>query len=341
MPLTLLPASAAAFAPRTAPTVVLPTRVERWLTDTLKRINRVKRPLNSAPQHQRCLVETLAGTNAIWSLAAFIIPKAPEAQLVKDHNPLVEALSNCKMVQVEAYVVHIDLVSQHEVAFKLTAPTIATLVDYYKNIYLVDCAASTWDWPEKEAQLKKLQEDFVQAVNSYVFRTDERALEGMEDEGAGELLEGRSDKVKNDIVNLFHQLLPPPPRVVEMIGPVPFVTMPSGTVQQWWPAAAQQMVPAGDWQQMLGSSPTPMSPDSMAWSPVGQQESHLASPASSYSQPYSTPTQYCSPPTSMTTLPTIPYAGAYIQHCGVSVAPDYANNGWAFSNMTPQYPIQI
>ncbi|TKA28066.1 hypothetical protein B0A49_13971, partial [Cryomyces minteri] len=51
MPIQLLPASAAAFAPRSAPTVVLSSKVEPWLTQTLKRINRVKRPLNSVPQH--------------------------------------------------------------------------------------------------------------------------------------------------------------------------------------------------------------------------------------------------------------------------------------------------
>ncbi|KAG9977152.1 hypothetical protein KCU78_g22370, partial [Aureobasidium melanogenum] len=59
MPLQLLPASAAAFAPRSAPTIVLGSRVETWLTQTLKRISRVKRPLNSVPQHYRFLTETL------------------------------------------------------------------------------------------------------------------------------------------------------------------------------------------------------------------------------------------------------------------------------------------
>lgn len=42
---TFLPASAMTFAPRSSPTIVLSSRVEPWLTHTLKRINRVKRPM--------------------------------------------------------------------------------------------------------------------------------------------------------------------------------------------------------------------------------------------------------------------------------------------------------
>jgi hypothetical protein len=346
MPPTLLPASAAAFAPRTAPTVVLPTRAEQWLKDTLKGISRVnRRPLNSAPQISRYLAETLAGTAAAWLLAAFIIPKAPASQLLQDENPMVAALANGKMVHIEAYIVHIDMVSQHEVAFKLAPTTIATLIDYYKNIYLVDCAATSWDWPEKAAQLRKLQEDFVQAINSYVFRTDEHVLEGiLDDYGAGELLEGRSDKVKTDIVNLFHQLVAPQqPPMAEMIGPVSFMTTPSSSAQQWWPAPNQMLAPGQGWQQqqMLGSSPSPMSPGSIGWSPADHRRSHAASPASSYSQSYSTPTQYCSPPTSMSTLQLMPQLGPYVQQCGIAMTPDYANCGWSFSDMMPQYTIQI
>ena len=90
----LLPASAQAFAPRSAPNIVLNTKVEPWLTQTLKRINKVKRPLNSVPQHMRCLTETLGGESAIWSLAALMLPKAADTELRKDSNPLMEALHN-------------------------------------------------------------------------------------------------------------------------------------------------------------------------------------------------------------------------------------------------------
>jgi len=88
MPVQLLPASAAAFAPRASSVnVVLGSKVEPWLTQTLKRINRTKRPLNSVCQHQRCLTETLS-PHAIWTLASLMLPKAPDSELRKDSNPL-------------------------------------------------------------------------------------------------------------------------------------------------------------------------------------------------------------------------------------------------------------
>src|SRR5277367_100636 len=110
MPTTLLPASAAAFAPRASTcNIVLNSKVEPWLTATLKRINKIKRPLNSVPQHYRCLTETLAGSGAIWTLCSMMLPKKPDADLVKDPNPLVEAMFNYQLLHIEAYVVHVDM----------------------------------------------------------------------------------------------------------------------------------------------------------------------------------------------------------------------------------------
>ena len=131
MPLQLLPASAQAFAPRSAPNIVLNTKVESWLTQTLKRINKIKRPLNSVPQHFRCLTETLSGERAIWTLCSIMLPKAPDAELTKDANPLVEALFNYQVLHIEAYIVHVDMVSQHEVAFKLTQDSIDSLIELF------------------------------------------------------------------------------------------------------------------------------------------------------------------------------------------------------------------
>ncbi|KAL2043070.1 hypothetical protein N7G274_004130 [Stereocaulon virgatum] len=233
MPAQLLPASAAAFATRSAPNIVLNTKVDPWLTATLKRINRIKRPLNSVPQHFRCLTETLSSPSAIWTLCSLLLPKAPDSELVKNDNPLIEAVFNYKMVAIEAYIVHVDMVSQNEVAFKLTPETIEALVEYHKEVHSKDTSASTWHWSEKEVQLKKLQEDFVQAANKYVYRTSAMALEGLEEDGAGELLCGRAEEVKTAIMGLFLPLLPPPPRHVDVVRPTP--VLPSSTgAEHWW-----------------------------------------------------------------------------------------------------------
>jgi hypothetical protein len=291
MPTILLPASAAAFAPRSTCNVVLNTKAEPWLTATLKRTNKIKRPLNSVMQHTRCLTETLSSPNAIWSLCSLLVSKAPESELRTDSDPLVEALANYQWLHIEAYVVHVDMVSQNEVAFKLTPDTIDSLVEYHKEIFSVDTAAKTWTWSEKEQQLKKLQEEFRQAVNKFVYRTSALALEGMEEDGAGELLCGRSDEVRTAIMGLYVPLLPPPPKIVDVIRPTPLLPSSTGT-EQWWPSQhlhAIQPTPVEAWK-IVPSSPSPVSScdsNQNIWTGVGLHEIQLPSPTPSFSQPYS------------------------------------------------------
>ncbi|EMD00368.1 hypothetical protein BAUCODRAFT_161508 [Baudoinia panamericana UAMH 10762] len=352
MPLQLLPASAQAFAPRSAPNIVLNTKVEPWLTQTLKRINKIKRPLNSVPQHFRCLTETLGGANAIWTLASLMLPKAPESELTKDSNPLMEAIHNYQMIHLEAYVVHVDMVSQHEVAFKLTTDTIEALVDYHKDIYSVDASASTWTWPEKETQVKKLQEDFMQAANKFVFRTGVRALEGLEEDGAGELLEGRSEDVKNAITNLFMPLLPPPPRIVDVIAPAPMLHVPHTTLAgNWWPQphslAPPHPAPVDSWK-VLPSTPSPTATScsdnqsSGFWQDMSFNPVQLPSPTPSYSQPVYTSApsqQFYSSPECFTTMPA-PLPSMLQTHCGIDYGMGmggFNDFGWTQTTFSPQY----
>ncbi|KAL9027954.1 MAG: hypothetical protein Q9196_003605 [Gyalolechia fulgens] len=307
MPPILLPASAAAFAPRSAPNIVLNSKVDRWLTDTLKRVSKVKRPLNSVSQHHRFLTETLSSPLALWTLCSLMLPKAPESELRKDDNPLVEALFNYQMVTIEAYVVHVDMVSQNEVAFKLTPETIEALVDYHKDIHSVDTAAATWNWSEKEVQLKKLQEDFVQAANRFVYRTNSKALEGMEEDGAGELLCGRSEEVRSAIMGLFLPLLPPPPRVVDVVRPTPLLPSSTGADPWWQPSMPQSQNSSMDSWRVVSSSPNATSGDSASsmWASMSMEEMQIPSPSSSFSETYTTecdsPPQYYKTP--MTTAP--------------------------------------
>ncbi|KAI5816798.1 hypothetical protein BZA77DRAFT_280284 [Pyronema omphalodes] len=233
MPALLLPDTAAPFAPRSSPTVVLPTKVDPWLTSTLKRVNRIKRSLNSVPQHLKCLTDTLSLPSAIWHLCTIMTPKAPSSQLANHANPLTESLTTYAPLHITAYVVHVDLVLSHEVAFKLSKDTIEDLVEYHKDIYLHDQRDQTWPWTEKEAAVKKLHENFVQQVNKFIYRTNANALEGLEDDGAGELLDGRAEEVKQQVLGLFCPLLPPPPRVVNVVRP-PSQVLPSNATGSWW-----------------------------------------------------------------------------------------------------------
>lgn len=345
MPTVLLPSSAAAFAPRSSPNVVLNTKVAPWLTATLKRVNRVKRPLNNVTQHTRCLTETLSSTNAIWTLCSMMFTKAPESELRKDENPLIEGLFNYQMIHVEAYVVHVDMVSRNEVAFKLTPETIEALVDFHKDIYSVDAAANTWDWSGKQAQLKKLQEEFVQAANKFVYRADAEALEGLEEDGAGELLCGRSEDAQAAISGLFVPLLPPPPRVVDVLRPVPLLPSSTGP-ETWWHHNAP--LPSSHFEswKVLPPSPYPTSTGDInpnLWASIGFGDAHsqLPSPTPSYSQPYTTaPYQtYDSMAATSAAIASLPLPSMLVQPC--STAANMAGFG-SWENFAPmQYGTAI
>jgi hypothetical protein len=252
-----------------------------------------------------------------------MVPKAPDSELRKDSNPLVEALFNYQLIHIEAYVVHVDMVSQHEVAFKLTPETIEALIEYHKDIYSVDVSASTWEWAEKEQQLKKLQDGFVQAVNRYVFRTGVKALEGLEEDGAGELLEGRGEDVKSAIMGLFLPLLPPPPRIVDVVRPAPLLPSSPGSANWWVPTQHYQShsAPVDQWR-VVPSTPSPTiatcgETGQTFWSTMGTmgfEAIQLPSPTPSYSQPYNSTSPYAqstspyAPSTSPYAQSTSPYA---------------------------------
>ncbi|CAL3971910.1 unnamed protein product [Diplocarpon coronariae] len=333
MPPQLLPASAAAFAPRaTSVNVVLSSKVEPWLTQTLKRVNRVKRPLNSVPQHQRCLTETLSSETAIWTLTSLMLPRAPDAELRKDENPLVEALFNHQLLHIEAYIVHVDMVLRNEVAFKLTPDTIEALIEHHKDVHCVDISANTYSWSEKEVQVKKMHEEFVQAINKFIYRTHVTALEGLEEDGAGELLCGKSEEVQINIIGLFRPLLPPPPRIVDVVRPPPLLPN-SPADANWWSQAnlsASIPAPMDSWGVFPSSPSTTSSVDSTSlWAGMGLLETQIPSPTPSYSQPYSTSGWiYSSPPVSAP-IPSLPLPSMLAQQpCGASVGYGSFGQSW-------------
>ena len=205
MPQALLPSSAAAFAPRKPPIVVLDVNVPQWLTVTLQRVSPDRRPLNN-PKHQTdYLTKILSPESATWELCSMML------------EGLLE------MIHIQAYVVHVDMVSRKEVAFKLTKETISALAGFHEEFQSVN----PWNWPGKQAQMDKLQEEFVKAANKFVYRTNAEALEGLEEDGSGELLCDNSADAKAAISRLFVPL-EPPSCVVHIIRPV-VLPLSSGT----------------------------------------------------------------------------------------------------------------
>ncbi|KAJ6033827.1 uncharacterized protein N7446_007881 [Penicillium canescens] len=221
-PTAILPSSAAAFTPRAPSIVVLNDNVS-WLVQIFKRVNLARRPLNNLKQRTSYLSEKLSSKSAIWALCSVMLENTLGIIDIESWSSVMPE-NRPWMIHIEAYVVHVDMVSRSEVAFKLTEGTINDLKRFYEEFQSVDAATYRWNWPEKQAQLDKLHKDFVEAVNKFVYRTHVKALEGLEEDGSGELLCGCSEDVKAAIFKLFVPLMPPP-RVVHFLRPVvPFLS---------------------------------------------------------------------------------------------------------------------
>lgn len=255
-----------------------------------------------------------------------MLPKAPTSELRSDSNPLVEALFNYQLLHIEAYIVHVDMVLRNEVAFKLTPESIESLIEYHKEVHSVDIAANTYNWSEKEIQVKKMHEEFIQSINKFVYRTHVGALEGLEEDGMGELLCGKSEEVKSNIMNMFRPLLPPPPRIVDVVRPP--TLLPSSSIgQNWWSQSMLQSplpAPVDHWR-ILPSTPPSTTISSIdndtPWVTMSLAENiQLPSPAPSFSQPYTSSGMYYSSPELSSPIPQLPLPSTMApQPCGISV----------------------
>ncbi|KAJ5742603.1 uncharacterized protein N7511_011335 [Penicillium nucicola] len=192
MPTTILPSSAAALTPRARPIVVLKKSIP-WLIEILKQVRQPRQPLKSLKQQTNFLIEKLESISAIWSLSSVMLEKTLE------------------MIHIEA--------CPSEMAFKLAKETIDPLTKLHEEFQTLDAAKYSLNWPQKQAQLDKLHDGFVGAINKFVYRTDVKALEKLEKDGSGELLEGCSVDVEETILNLLVPLRPPP-LVVHFLYPV-------------------------------------------------------------------------------------------------------------------------
>lgn len=206
MPSALLPTSAVAFGRRPS-AIVRATRFRPWLTTALKQTGKGIRAVNVSKQVEH-LKSIISDENAIWTLCWLSLPKSPEADLWIGVDSAL-AIHYWHMINIEAYIIYVDL-ELDMVVFKLTPETIKALVDYHKEVFLIDTAKNTEDRPGKEAQLIKLGKEFVRAASQYVYRTKTSVLEGLDVGGTGELLVYDSRRVKRSITNLFVPLRPPP-----------------------------------------------------------------------------------------------------------------------------------
>ena len=110
------------------------------------------------------------------------------------------------MIHVDATIVHFD--PDGSVVFKLTPMTINSITTYHRTVHCAKMVVMSDAYQE----MAVLRSEFASAMQSFVYRTDYTVLEGMYEDGSGELLEGRSEQVKQRILDLFKTLpaLPTP-----------------------------------------------------------------------------------------------------------------------------------
>lgn len=99
-----------------------------------------------------------------------------------------------QLIHIEAYIADVDI--RNVVTFKLTTKSIEALTQYHTEIYWVDAKA------------------FVGTVNKFEYWTHVSALE-LESDGTGELLDGKSCEVKEQLLNLMDPLLIAKPALIE------------------------------------------------------------------------------------------------------------------------------
>ncbi|KAJ6115481.1 hypothetical protein N7486_001259 [Penicillium sp. IBT 16267x] len=126
-------------------------------------------------------------------------------------------------MSIEAHVVHVDMISQNGMGFKLTEHTIQALIACYDNVrsHRIIACISTCPPKKKAAQLQGLQQKFVKAVNSFVFCTHVSALESLASDGSG-ILRGDEEKATREAVDrLLVSIIPPSQEINASQGIIP------------------------------------------------------------------------------------------------------------------------
>lgn len=149
------------------------------------------------PRLLPALSAALASIFQTWTLTSLMLPMAPDAKLQKNSNPQTEAPLNYQLIHIEAYIVYLDFPLE-QVTFKLTSHSVDALINYYEEVHCMDILENTYALPDN----RKPHDDFLQAINEFVYQTHVSTLD------AGGLL--CEEELGTIIMNLFtrHRKLP-------------------------------------------------------------------------------------------------------------------------------------
>ena len=157
------------------------------------------------------------------------------------------------------------------------------------------------------------------------------ALEGLEEDGAGELPGGKSGDVKNRVLALIKPLLPPPappapPHIVDIRQPPRPPSSPAAAVI-WSQASLPTTLPAPveSWKILPSSldiaAIAAITADTAAsiWAFIGMADAHLLSPPPAFSQHCSTAGLYYSAPLVTASMPALPLPSMLAPLCGITL----------------------
>ncbi|KAJ5642255.1 hypothetical protein N7490_006255 [Penicillium lividum] len=115
-----------------------------------------------------------------------------------------------KTYYIQAHVVHVEMISQQEMGFKLTPETIQSLIEMYDDTISRHMTSSNCTGPEKEATPQsKERQQLVQRVNGSVFRTHISALETLKSDGTGTLIGIQANAAREAVESLLAYITPP------------------------------------------------------------------------------------------------------------------------------------
>ncbi|KAI9769463.1 MAG: hypothetical protein M1839_003648 [Geoglossum umbratile] len=260
----LLPTTAAAFSLRTPPIVDLSSTADlSWLKNTIKSIGKIRTRRCSNVGLQTQLEQALSSPDAIWMLCSLMIQllEGPNRLIQAIYNYRMIHINAYVVYVNEKKIGHTKfgwplfletgcdrdrhtkthVKPQHptcppavatpaaeifqQIAFKLTPESISELIEYHRDVYLVNTAASRSLSPE---ETEKLRNEFVESVNRFVYRTSAKALLNIEPNGSGELSFGNSNKVKTAIMGLFPS--PPSPPDITSASPSDITNSPPSDI---------------------------------------------------------------------------------------------------------------
>ncbi|TLS20584.1 uncharacterized protein PpBr36_11297 [Pyricularia pennisetigena] len=225
--------SVAAFTPQPSSIiVVLGSRIESWLTKSLKRI-KPNKPLNSLAEHQIYLSKVLLSPNTIWILAS-LMRKGSKS----------ESDPELYHVNIEANIVLIDIPCD-KIVLKLTSNITNALIKYYQDVYYIKT--------EEKDQHKKLFEDFIEAIKRYIFRIPAIMFNGLEKDGTGKPFCKQNRNVKTRILNFMERLSPSPFKKVEPISESPSLSTTASSANLYPKPPINKMV---GWQPDLDPTQT-------------------------------------------------------------------------------------